>query len=131
MSGLTEIKNVSKNFFFQVFSLFCVFFSSYVFDISVWLRGIRQGQKLNQENDQQEETAQYQSQNIEFPNQENAYKTPCQPTNTCETSQKQELELAAYEEIKENRFKWLQYQNIGEDVYLTPVTQQKPLPSGN
>ncbi|XP_065937037.1 uncharacterized protein [Magallana gigas] len=94
-------------------------------------RGIRQGQKLNQENDQQEETAQYQSQNIEFPNQENAYETPCQPTNTCETSQKQELELAAYEEIKENRFKWLQYQNIGEDVYLTPVTQQKPLPSGN
>lgn len=131
MSGLTEIKNVSKNFFFQIFSLFCVFFSSYVFDISVWLRGIRQGQKLNQENDQQEETAQYQSQNIEFPNQENAYETPCQPTNTCETSQKQGLELAAYEEIKENRFKWLQYQNIGEDVYLTPVTQQKPLPSGN
>lgn len=33
--------------------------------------------------------------------------------------------MAAYEEIKENRFKWLQYQNIGEDVYLTPVTQQK------
>lgn len=136
MSGLTEIKNVFKKVFFFKFSVFFVFLkyiSSQVMFliISVWLRGIKQGQKLNQENDQQEETAQYQSQNIEFPKQENAYETPCQPTNTCETLQKQELELAAYEEIKENRFKWLQYQNIGEDVYLTPVTQQKPLPSGN
>lgn len=135
MSGLTEIKNVFKKVFFKfsVFFVFLKYISSQVMFliISVWLRGIKQGQKLNQENDQQEETAQSQSQNIEFPNQENAYETPFQPTNTCETLQKQELELAAYEEIKENRFKWLQYQNIGEDVYLTPVTQQKPLPSGN
>lgn len=125
----------SKNFFFQVFSRFCVFeiyiFSSYILTITVSLRGVKHGQKLNQEHDREKETAQYQSQNVEFPNQENAYITPCQPTNTCETSQKQELELAAYEEIKENHFKWLQYQNIGEDMYLTPVIQQHPLPSGN
>ena len=79
-------------------------FSSYILTITVSLRGVKHGQKLNQEHDRKKETAQYQSQNVEFPNQENAYITPCQPTNTCETSQKQELELAVYDEIKENHW---------------------------
>nr|XP_034316446.1 uncharacterized protein LOC117685939 [Crassostrea gigas] len=90
-------------------------------------RGFKQGQKSIPKNHQQEEEAQYQGQNTrnEISDHEHAYEKPRQPTN--ETSQNHDLELSAYEEVKENQIE--EHQKIDEGVYLIPVFQQHPLPS--
>lgn len=92
-------------------------------------RGFRQGFKSILKNVQQEEEAQYQGQNTsnEISAEHHAYEKPRPPTN--ETSQNHELELSAYEEVKGNQIEECQYQRIDEGVYLTPVSQQHPLPS--
>ncbi|XP_034305195.2 uncharacterized protein [Magallana gigas] len=92
-------------------------------------RGFIQAQTSIQKNDQQEEETQYQGQNTsnEISDEDHAYEKPRPPTN--ETSQNHELELSAYEEVKENQIEECQFQKTDEGVYLTPVNRQHPLPS--
>lgn len=124
------LSTIYKYYVTEIETLYLRSFSGFfIITITILSRGFKQGQKSNQKNDQQGEPAQYQSQHTsnEIPDQEHDYEKPRPPTN--ETSLKHELEISAYEEVRENQFEEFQYQKIGEDGYLTPVFQKYPLPS--